>query len=186
VATTETLAVVCDAGPLIHLDELDALALLADFRRVLVPSAVWLEVEHHRSSALSRPGIAFSQVMPRAEPDVHFLALAQGFSLDAGEREALRVAVEHPEALLLTDDAAARLAGELLRIRVHGTIGVLIRAIRRRQRSPFEVISLIERIPTQSSLHVRPVAVHEALDQLRREFPGARSSDPTASQGQQS
>ena len=28
--------VVCDAGPLIHLDELDALGLLADFAEVLV------------------------------------------------------------------------------------------------------------------------------------------------------
>ena len=29
--------VVCDAGPLIHLDDLACLALLADFRDVLVP-----------------------------------------------------------------------------------------------------------------------------------------------------
>ena len=38
--------VVCDAGPLIHLDELEALDLLADFAEVLVPDAVWREVEH--------------------------------------------------------------------------------------------------------------------------------------------
>jgi len=45
-ATTESpaLIVVCDAGPLIHLDEIDALDLLADFPRVLVPDAVWREV----------------------------------------------------------------------------------------------------------------------------------------------
>ena len=182
---TEASAAVCDAGPLIHLDELDALDLLADFRDVFVPSAVWREVEHHRSSALSRPGVALTRVVPRAEPDAHFLALAQGFSLDAGEREALLVALEHAEALLLTDDAAARLAGELLRLRVHGTIGVLIRAIRRRQRSPSEVISLIERIPARSSLHVRPALVQEVLDHLRREYADALSRDPTTSQGQQ-
>ena len=29
--------VVCDAGPLIHLDQLDCLDLLADFSRVVVP-----------------------------------------------------------------------------------------------------------------------------------------------------
>lgn len=40
--------VVCDAGPLIHLDELDALGLLSDFAEVLVPDAVWREVERHR------------------------------------------------------------------------------------------------------------------------------------------
>ena len=33
--------VVCDAGPLIHLDEVGALDLLADFAEILVPEAVW-------------------------------------------------------------------------------------------------------------------------------------------------
>jgi hypothetical protein len=30
--------VVCDAGPLIHLDELDCLDLLADFSRIVIPN----------------------------------------------------------------------------------------------------------------------------------------------------
>ena len=33
--------VVCDARPLIHLDEVGALDLLADFAEILVPEAVW-------------------------------------------------------------------------------------------------------------------------------------------------
>ena len=40
--------VVCDAGPLIHFDELGCLDLLTDFRAVLVPEQVWREVQHHR------------------------------------------------------------------------------------------------------------------------------------------
>ena len=94
------------------------------------------------------------------------------------------VAQEHPEALLLTDDAAARPSAELLRVRVYGTIGVLIRTIRRHQRSPSEVISLIERIPAQSSLYVRPALLREVLDQLRREYAEGPGS-PTTSQGKQ-
>ena len=35
--------VVCDAGPLIHLDELGCLDLLADFSEVLVPETVGVE-----------------------------------------------------------------------------------------------------------------------------------------------
>jgi predicted nucleic acid-binding protein len=126
VGATKAAAVVCDAGPLIHLDELDALELLADFGCILVPPAVREEVEHHRPSALSRPGVTHTGVAPPVDQDANLLALARAFALDAGEREALLVAQEHPEALLLTDDAAARLAAELLRIWVHGTIGVLI------------------------------------------------------------
>jgi hypothetical protein len=39
--------IVCDAGPLIHLDELDCLDLLSDFPDVMVPKEVWREVQRH-------------------------------------------------------------------------------------------------------------------------------------------
>lgn len=51
VATT----VICDAGPLIHLDELGYWVLLADFEKILIPGQVWEEVSHHRASALNNP-----------------------------------------------------------------------------------------------------------------------------------
>jgi predicted nucleic acid-binding protein len=36
--------VVCDAGPIIHLDEVGSIDLLSDFEKVLVPTAVLAEV----------------------------------------------------------------------------------------------------------------------------------------------
>jgi predicted nucleic acid-binding protein len=42
--------VVCDAGPLIHLDEVGCLDVLADFAEVLVPEAVWQEVHGQRAT----------------------------------------------------------------------------------------------------------------------------------------
>jgi hypothetical protein len=39
--------VICDAGPIIHLDEVNCLFLLNDFTRVLIPDAVWNEVKYH-------------------------------------------------------------------------------------------------------------------------------------------
>ena len=47
--------VVCDAGPLIHLDELDGLWLLDGFEPLLVPGQVWHEVALHRSTLHIRP-----------------------------------------------------------------------------------------------------------------------------------
>ena len=49
--------VVCDAGPIIHLDELDSLPLLADFDRILIPEQVWQEVERYRPEALTQSGL---------------------------------------------------------------------------------------------------------------------------------
>ncbi|GEM_PF-5710907 len=59
------------------------------------------------------------------------LALSRALMLDAGEIEALAIMAETPQALFLTDDAAARLAAEELGYRVRGSIGILLRAIRR-------------------------------------------------------
>jgi predicted nucleic acid-binding protein len=61
----------------------------------------------------------------------------------------------HPEAILLTDDAAARLAAEQLGMRVHGTLGVLLRAIRRGQRTTKQVVVLLKAIPHQTTLYIR-------------------------------
>ena len=41
---TGAIAVVSDAGPLIHLAEIDALHLLSIFARLHIPQAVWLEI----------------------------------------------------------------------------------------------------------------------------------------------
>jgi predicted nucleic acid-binding protein len=161
--------VVTDAGPLIHLDELDCLHLLSDFRSVLLPPAVRAEVEIHRPSALD--ALPFQLAEPPASPQTSFLSMAKAFSLGPGEREALLVMHRHPLAILLTDDAAARLSATLLGFRVHGTIGILIRAIRSLQLSSQQAISLIEQIPSRSSLFIRQDLLHEILSRLRTEFP---------------
>ena len=51
VMTNKTL-VVADAGVLIHLDELNALDVLSNYDAIFVPDAVWVEVLHHRPTAI--------------------------------------------------------------------------------------------------------------------------------------
>lgn len=164
-----TSEVICDAGPLIHLDELSALDLLADFSAVFVPQAVWAEVDHHRPEALRHAEVSVSQTMVQVEADPAVDTLIQTLSLGAGEQAAIRLARQRPNAILLTDDAAARLAAEGLSLSVHGTLGILIRAIRRGQRTPQEVIGLLESIPARSSLHIRAEFLAGVITQLRAE-----------------
>jgi hypothetical protein len=80
---TATIAV-CDAGPLIHLDELDSLDLLADFR-VWVPDAVWEEVQHDRPTALQRPTVPYERRAVSGPVAPTLWALSQALALDAGE-----------------------------------------------------------------------------------------------------
>jgi predicted nucleic acid-binding protein len=77
----------------------------------------------------------------------HFRALVEALALDAGEQEALSCQELNAGGVLLTDDTAARLAAQSLGYCVHGTVGVLLRADRRGQRSAGEVVALLEGIP---------------------------------------
>ena len=171
-AKAEGLAkvVVCDAGPLIHLDELDCLDLLGDFAEVLVPEAVWHEVLRHRPSALDKNVAVLVRVAPSREPTAPLLrGIFETMSLHRGEQEALALATKHEDALLLTDDTAARLAAGVLGVGVHGTIGVLIRSIRRAQRTKKQVLDLLRAIPANSTLHIKRSFLAKIIDQVEAE-----------------
>ncbi len=160
------LAVVCDAGPLIHLDELGCLDLLADFPEVLVCPAVWSEVARHRPSALRRRSVQLELAVAFAEVPAELLALAQTFSLGAGELESLGLMAGLRDAILLTDDAAARIVAEKLDHEVHGTIGVIVRAIRRNQRTKRQALNLLRAIPRRSTLHIAQSLLNAVIDQV--------------------
>lgn len=110
-----SVLVVADASVLIAFHQiglLDILRVLYD--RVVVPPAVAREV----SPSVGRLPDWVSEIEPTT---IHRLALA----LDAGEREALSLAVEILFDAVLTDDLAARRIGERLQMRVIGSVGIL-------------------------------------------------------------
>lgn len=71
-----------------------------------------------------------------------------------------------PETIFLTDDAAARLAAVILGYQVHGTIGILIRAIRRQQLTHDQVLTILRKLPHNSTLHIRPGLLQEIVSRL--------------------
>ncbi|OGW18502.1 MAG: hypothetical protein A2X56_01880 [Nitrospirae bacterium GWC2_57_13] len=157
---------ILDAGPIIHLDELGCLPLLSDFHELLVPVAVWKEVERHRPSAISADQITFiKQQAPVLSSALY--ALCEAFNLDRGEREALAVCHIRAGAILFTDDAAVRLAAKAAGVRAYGTLGILIRAIRQRQRTPAEVIRMLEQIPSQTTLFIRKSLLQKIIEEVR-------------------
>jgi predicted nucleic acid-binding protein len=159
--------VVLDAGPIIHLDEIGCLNLLSDFDEPLVPESVWKEIEHHRPSAFQKTEVSFIKTnigIGKTEQ-----VLSNAFNLDAGEKEALSLCIQHAGSILLTDDTAARLAAKTLNIRSYGTIGILLRAIRRKQLKPIEVIRYLEQIPLTSTLFIKKSFLNEIIDVVKKE-----------------
>ena len=162
--------VVCDAGPIIHLDELDCLDLLTDFQKIIVPATVCEEVGRYRSSALKRRDVMFTTLSQRSFPDKSLLTICEVFSLDEGEIEALAVMKKNPRAMFLADDASARLVAEQMGFRVHGTIGILLRSLRRGQRKPEEVQRILAEIPLKSTLYIKHSLLKEIGFMIKNEF----------------
>jgi predicted nucleic acid-binding protein len=127
---------VFDTGPIIHLDELNCLDLLGDFREILLPDAVLQEIRQHRPLALKRSNLSFIRSPRKYPADEALRTMCRIFSLDAGETNALALMEKNTKAIFFTDDASARLVAEQMRFKVHGTIGILIRSLRRGQMKP--------------------------------------------------
>ena len=163
-------SVVCDAGPIIHLDELECLHLMEDFERVFVPDVVRKEVLTYRDVAFEDSDVRWSGISHQFPVEAPLQTMCKIFSLDAGEVAALSFMSKEPGLIFLTDDAAARLVATKLGYNVHGTIGVLIRAVRRDLMEPEEVIGTMKRIPLKSTLHIKASLLEEVISRVKQEF----------------
>jgi predicted nucleic acid-binding protein len=160
---------ILDAGPLIHLAELGTLDVLSDLSSLYVADAVWEEVACHRPQALNFPNLSLRRISV-PPPSISLWTLANSLSLDRGEIESLSLIELYLQAWFLTDDAAARLVAEQRQCEVHGTIGMLIRSVRRGQRAPREILNLLRILPQQSTLHVRPALLADIIQHLEKEW----------------
>lgn len=162
---TESSTVICDAGPLIHLDELNKLQLLSDFSNLLTTDIVWQEVIQHRSINLT--SLLIEQLIA-PPPDYQLETLAKTLCLHIGEVSVLSLATTQSNVLFLTDDSAARLAASQMQFKVHGTIGILLRSVRRGLTSALDIKQCLESIPQRSTLHIRLDILKQAITELEK------------------
>jgi len=158
--------VVCDAGPIIHLDELACLDLLENFSKIIIPTTVWQEIEKHRPQAIPYCERFAQKTNHKDKLTAELNSIVKLFSLHAGEIQALNIAQDYKADLILTDDTAARLAAGSIKIDVHGTLGILLRAIRLQQKTPLEVVTILKSIPEISSLHIKRSLLQNIIDQV--------------------
>ncbi len=120
--------VITDTSPLQYLFQAALLGLLpALYGQVTLPEAVASELAegHARGVSLPEPA-AHPWMRVVAVRELAVLSLAP--SLGPGEREALALAAQSADSLLLIDDALARRHARLLSLTFIGTLGVLLRA----------------------------------------------------------
>ena len=122
-------SVIIDAGPLIALAKVDLLFVPRRlFSRCRIPKAVWLECRRKQGEDRRRIEQAVDEGWLRVEPATnvgHFPP-----SLGRGEIEAIQLAVETGQALLVLDDRLARREARRRRLDYIGTARMLLLAER--------------------------------------------------------
>lgn len=152
-----TLAAVSDAGPLIHLAEIDSLELLSAFDTLLIPETVYEELE--RGGVPDGISDLPYELVEADENRVEFE------ELDAGERAALAVTKERT-VVLLTDDLAAREIAAENDIEVHGSIGVIALGYTRGLIERDEAASCMRALQRETSLFVTEAVVEQGIQLL--------------------
>ena len=157
--------VVCDAGPVIHLHEADALLLLSNGGDVFVPPTV-------REEALPFLPVWPSWLHPRAlseDASRRAVLRCRLLGVHRGEAEAMGLAEEINADWLLTDDAAARLLAAGAGIEVHGSLGVVLWNAARGLTTQIDARARLHAL-SQSSLWVSDAILREAEGALREIF----------------
>lgn len=166
----EVNAAVADAGPLIHLSQINALPLLRVFDTLHVPNAVWTEtITHNRISHgdLVDLGIITRHTLPQPEV-AQFIRNNHLESLQIGECECLCLCRQAGVTILLTDDLAARNFAKLLNLTPVGSLGIIVRAYRQGRLVLAEAERLIADLYDVSSLYVTRAIIELAIEQLRQ------------------
>ena len=162
-------AAVADAGPLIHLAEVDGLALLRIFAVLHIPDAVWSEaVQPNRVREVDLAELR--NIHRHTIPQVQVTQFLQDTGLEGlqtGDVESLCLCQHIQVATLLTDDLSVREAAKQLSLAPVGSLGIVVRAYRVRYISLADAERYLNAFYDTSSLFVTRVIVDLAIEQLR-------------------
>jgi predicted nucleic acid-binding protein len=165
--------VLCNAGPLMALGKLNRLDLLAGlFGQVQIPRAVYDEVVTQglirgAPDALTVRLFWQRQQWPIVDvPEALLSAYAPPVVLDPGETELLALAQSLADPLLLLDDEVARAEARRLKLRLCGTLGILVRAYRKDLLSLDQVELLIREIAARPDIWIAARLCEQVLASL--------------------
>ncbi len=159
------MLVISDTGPLRYLILIGRTELLPMlYGRVIIPAAVHGELGHESAPEAVR---LWSKALPHwAEVRQSQNMAPESASLDAGEREALSLAVELGADLVLLDEIEGRKTAAAMKLRFIGTVGIIVAAAQRNMLGKTEAAEALNALQ-QTNMRISPSLIAIALDLIR-------------------
>ncbi len=165
--------VLCDAGPLMALGKLNRLDLLAGlFGQVQIPRAVYDEVVTQGLVRGAPDALTVRLFWQRQQwpiidvPEALLSTYIPPVILDPGETELLALAQSLADPMLLMDDEVARAEARRLKLRLCGTLGILVRAYRKDLFSLDQAELLIREIAARPDIWIAARLCEQVLASL--------------------
>ncbi len=141
---------VSDTGPIIHLSEINLIKVFDIFSEVVIPEEVEKELKNNKILLFKK--IRTIKLLPDFKDKVKILTNQE--DLDLGEAFAIVLAMQEKADYFLTDDLDARGVAIKYNFQVHGTIGIILRAFRKRIIDKKTAIEKVNELYAKSSLFI--------------------------------
>ena len=149
--------IVSNTGPIIHLNEINFLEVLDIFSSVFIPEEVANELKKNNVLILRK--IKIIKLTSESKDKVKIIT--NEYNLDLGEAEAITLALQEKIDYFITDDLEARKIAKKYFIEVHGTIGVVLRALKEKLIDKKTAIEKVNELKTKSSLFITQDLINE-------------------------
>jgi|SRR3989344_6626095 len=154
--------VVSNTGPIIHLSEINFLVALTSFSTILIPQEVNSELKKNKIFLPSKIRV----VSLKNEWKDFVKVLTNQHNLDLGEAEAISLFLQEKANYFFTDDLDAREIAKYYNVSVHGTVGLVLRALKEKIVKKKEAVEKIKELQTKSSLFITKDLIEEILEAI--------------------
>jgi predicted nucleic acid-binding protein len=150
-----------DTGPLLHLHEIQQLALCRIFSTIFITSQIKEELDKYKVTKLPK-----SLELKKINKDQVAL-LAAKYDLQLGESSVIWLCKALHVPIVLTDDLDARDVSEQLGLTPVGTMGIIMRGYREKLLNQEKAIQILKGIHTLSSLFVTSDLIKYAINEIQ-------------------
>ena len=151
--------VVSNTGPIIHLTEIGLMRVFDIFKQIIIPEEVRNEL---RRNKIQIPSDVKVINLENEWKDL-VKVLTNQHDLDLGEAQAIALALQEKTDYFFTDDLEAREVSRGYHVKVHGTVGLILRAFREKVIDKKEAVEKIKELQSKSSLFITKDLIEEAV-----------------------
>lgn len=156
---------VFDAGPFIHLSEINRLELTRVISTILTTEYILRECEYLRNSIRKFDHIQEKPLKSKSNDFAKYLV--NKYTINFGEATGISLCKQENIKLFFTDDLEARDVANQLGFEAHGTLAVILRVFKEKILPKKDAIELIEKLYHESSLYLSKDLKDWTIEELK-------------------